>query len=150
MHFKSLTTLKITKMKWLFFLSLVLLSVLPLHAQSDKKSAGGAAILWERSNFDLGDIIQGERVEQSYHFTNSGNEPLIITNVEVTCGCTTPKGWPRDPIAPGGKGELVVAFSSAGKYGRQHKVITIVSNAVNQESSQITFTANVLEKRSPK
>jgi len=142
-------TLKITKMKVLFFLSLVLVYSLPAQAQLDRGSAG-AAIVWERSNFDFGDITQGERVEQRFHFTNTGNEPLIITNVEVTCGCTTPKGWPRDPIAPGDKGELVVAFNSTNKYGRQNKVITVVSNAVNPEGSQITLTVNVLEKKDPK
>ena len=92
-------------------------------------------------------MYQGDKVEEVFKFTNTGNEPLIITNVQVTCGCTTPKGWPRDPIAPGGKGELTIAFASAGKMGRQNKVVTIVSNAANADGAQISFTANVLEKK---
>jgi hypothetical protein len=48
---------------------------------------------------------------------------------------------------PGGKGELTIAFNSAGKMGKQNKVVTIVSNAVNADGSQISFTTNVLEKK---
>jgi hypothetical protein len=48
---------------------------------------------------------------------------------------------------PGGKGELTIAFNSAGKMGKQNKVVTVVSNAVNAEGAQISFTTNVLEKK---
>ena len=106
----------------------------------------GAAITWDKSTHDFGDITQGEKVEHTFKFTNSGSEPLIITNVEVTCGCTTPRGWPRDPINPGGKGEITVQFDSTHKIGRQNKVATVISNAPGG-NSHITFSANVLEKR---
>lgn len=115
------------------------------YAQQAKLN--GPVITFEKKVHDFGDIYQGDKVEETFKFTNTGNEPLIITNVQVTCGCTTPKGWPRDPIAPGQKGELTVAFNSAGKSGRQNKVVTVVSNAVNADGSQITFTTNVLEKK---
>jgi hypothetical protein len=108
----------------------------------------GPEITWEKSTFDFGDITQGEKVEYTFHFTNTGSEPLVITNVEVTCGCTTPRGWPRDPIAPGQSAELTVAFNSAGKIGKQNKVVTITSNSIGT-SNQVMFTANVLEKRDP-
>ncbi|HRG78669.1 MAG TPA: DUF1573 domain-containing protein, partial [Cyclobacteriaceae bacterium] len=68
--------------------------------------------------------------------------------VEVTCGCTTPKGWPRDPIMPGGEGELTVAFNSAGKFGKQNKVVTVTSNSVGT-TNQVMITVNVLEKKDP-
>jgi hypothetical protein len=106
----------------------------------------GAVITFDKKTHDFGDIIQGDKVEHTFYFTNTGNEPLIITNVQVTCGCTTPKGWPRDPIPAGGKGELTVSFNSAGKSGKQNKPVTIVSNAVNADGTQISFTTNVLEK----
>jgi hypothetical protein len=85
----------------------------------------GPVITFEKKSHDFGDITQGEKVEYVFSFSNTGTEPLVITNVEVTCGCTTPKGWPRDPIPPGGKGELTVAFSSAGKIGRQNKPVLV-------------------------
>jgi hypothetical protein len=107
----------------------------------------GPVITWEKTTHDFGDIYQGDKVEQTFYFTNTGTSPLIITNVEVTCGCTTPKGWPRDPVAPGQKGEILIAFNSAGKYGKQNKVVTIISNTSIAEVVQISFTANVLEKK---
>ncbi len=109
----------------------------------------GPVLTWEKSTHEFGEMQQGDKVEHAFKFTNTGNEPLIITNVTVTCGCTTPKGVPRDPIAVGGKGEIVVAFNSTGKFGKQDKVVTVISNAVNQEASQVKFTANVIEKKTP-
>lgn len=114
----------------------------------DAKLTSGAIITWDRSTYDFGDLVQGEKVEHTFRFTNSGNQELVITNVEVTCGCTTPKGWPRDPIAPGGSGELTIAFNSAGKIGKQNKVITITSNSIGT-LNQVMFSATVLEKKQP-
>src|SRR5690606_23041390 len=120
-----------------------------VFAQEADKKVDGPVITFDKKTHDFGDIIQGDKVEHTFHFTNTGNEPLIITNVQVTCGCTVPKGWPREPSPPGGKGELTVAFNSTGKLGRQNKPVTIVSNAVNTDGNQISFTTNILPKNSP-
>jgi hypothetical protein len=117
--------------------------------QTTNAKQTGPQITWEKSTHDFGDMTQGDKVEQVFTFINTGNEPLIITNVEVTCGCTTPKGWPRDPVKPGDKGEILVSFNSQGKMGRQNKVVTVISNAINPEAGQIKFSANVLEKKNP-
>src|SRR5882757_9567112 len=105
----------------------------------------GAEITWDKGAHDFGEITEGEKVEHTFKLTNTGPEPLVITNVQVTCGCTTPKGWPRDPIGPGKKAEIIIQFNSTGKIGRQNKVVTVVSNAAG--NNQITFTATVLEKK---
>jgi hypothetical protein len=114
-------------------------------AQSNEPPKG-AMITWDFNYFEFGDIYKGDKVQHTFKFTNTGNLPLIITNVEVTCGCTIPKGWPRDPIMPGNRGELQVQFDSSGKFGRQNKVVTVVSNS-STGNSQITFSANVLDKK---
>jgi hypothetical protein len=129
---------------------LLLIVVLGFAAQGfaqQSAAQNGPVITFEKKTHDFGDIFQGDKVEETFEFANTGTEPLIITNVQVTCGCTTPKGWPRDPIMPGGKAELTVAFNSAGKMGKQNKVVTVVSNAVNADGAQISFTTNVLEKK---
>ncbi len=133
--------------KYFFLIVLAGFAVQGFAQATSTAKATGPVITFDKKVHDFGDIVQGDKVEETFHFTNTGTEPLIITNVQVTCGCTTPKGWPRDPIAPGGKGELTVAFNSAGKMGRQNKVVTVVSNAVNGDGSQISFTTNVLEKK---
>ncbi len=128
-------------MKRLAFLFALLFSSSFIYAQTQ-----GPAIAWDKNTHDFGDITQGEKVEHTFKFTNTGTEPLIITNVEVTCGCTTPKGWPRDPINPGGRGEITVQFDSTHKIGRQNKVSTVISNAA-AGNTQVTFSVNVLEKK---
>jgi len=133
------------KYLFLVFILGVVASSFGQQAQQTVKK-DGAVITFDKKTHDFGDIMQGDKVEHTFYFTNTGNEPLIITNVQVTCGCTTPKGWPREPIPPGGKGELTVSFNSAGKSGRQNKPVTVVSNATNTDGNQITFTTNVLEK----
>jgi hypothetical protein len=134
-------------MKKYLLLVVVLGFAFQAFAQESTEKQSGPIITWEKKTHDFGDIVQGDKVEQTFYFTNTGNEPLLITNVQVSCGCTTPKGWPRDPIAPGGKGELTVSFNSAGKMGKQSKPVTIISNASNADGGVITFSTNVLEKK---
>ncbi|MBL7856838.1 MAG: DUF1573 domain-containing protein [Cyclobacteriaceae bacterium] len=136
-------------MKKLLFLGVLLILTGQVSAQT-VNAQNGPVITFEKSTHDFGDIVQGDKVEYTYKFTNTGNEPLLITNVNVQCGCTTPKGWPRDPVPPGGKAEITVGFNSAGKMGLQNKVVTLVSNAANVEGNKISFTTNVLaDKKQP-
>ncbi len=116
-------------------------------AQTPVAQPSGPTITWDDSSFDFGDIQAGDKVEHTFAFTNTGTEPLIITNVSVTCGCTLPKEWPRQPIAPGAKGEIVISFDSKDKHGKQNKVVIIHSNAVNSNEARVTFSVNVLEKK---
>ena len=131
-------------MNKLFYLFVFLMVGNFAFAQTSTKQ-NGPVITWDKTTHDFGKITQGEVVEHTFHFTNTGNEPLIITNVQVSCGCTTPKGWPKDPVMPGGKGELTIAFNSTGKIGMQNKPITIISNALND--GKISFTTEVLERK---
>lgn len=133
---------KVTRMKKLMLLSMVFLFI---GLQAQKQT--GPILTWEKGTHDFGEVVQGDKVEHTYKFTNTGNEPLIITNVQPSCGCTLPKSWPRDPIMPGGTGELVIAFNSAGKFGKLDRATTIVSNATNEGANQIKFSANVIDKK---
>lgn len=82
---------------------------------------------FEEEVIDFGEIAQGEKVERVFKFTNVGDGDLIISNASGSCGCTVPD-WPKQPIAPGEKGEVKVVFDSNGKQGRQHKTVTLVAN----------------------
>lgn len=133
--------------KYLFLVMILGLAVQAFGQEAkpaEKKD--GAVITFEKRTHDFGDILQGDKPEHTYYFTNTGNEPLIITNVQVQCGCTTPKGWARDPIPPGGKSEITISFNSTGRHGKNNKTITVMSNAINTEAGQLSFTVNVLEK----
>ncbi len=130
----------------LFIFSVLFSMCVPNSSLKAQSTPAGAEISWDKNTHDFGDIIQGEKVEKTFKFRNIGTEPLIITNVQVTCGCTTPKGWTRDPINPNESSEITVLFDSTNKMGRQNKVVTIVSNAISG-NNQITFSVNVLEKK---
>lgn len=140
-------------MKKVFAAFIGLIFVFGAYAQEANKEeeklkqekVDGPAINFEKASHEFGDIHQGDKVKHTFTFENTGTEPLIITNVQVTCGCTAPK-WPRDPIAPGQEGEITIQFNSAGKIGRQNKIITIVSNAVNP-NNKISIVTNVLPKK---
>lgn len=99
----------------------------PNTADSADPNANLAKISFEREIHDFGKITQGERVETAFAFTNTGEADLIISSAKGSCGCTVPE-WPKEPIPPGGKGEIKVQFNSEGKSGEQHKQVTIVAN----------------------
>ncbi|MBL6445535.1 DUF1573 domain-containing protein [Fulvivirga sp. 29W222] len=123
----------------------VIFNALAQESATPTENTNAPVMTFEETKFDFGDIHQGDRVEHVFTFENTGNEPLIITNVQVTCGCTA-SDWPRDPIAPGQESSMTIKFNSTGKLGMQNKVITIVSNAANP-NNRLTITTNVLPKK---
>lgn len=92
---------------------------------SDKQ----AAIEFDKVEHDFGTLLQGEVVSYSFHFTNTGNMPLIISQVGSSCGCTV-GDYPREPIAPGKSGSIKVTYDSAGHHGFQSRVLTVMSNTI--------------------
>lgn len=73
---------------------------------------------------------------RSFEFTNTGDAPLIITNVLSTCGCTVPTK-PAEPIMPGKTGKIDIKYNMQS--GPIRKTITVESNAVNYESGRIAL-----------
>lgn len=82
---------------------------------------------FSETEFDFGNLTAGESVTHLFKFKNTGKEPLVISNAKGSCGCTVPK-WPKEPIAPGGSGEIEVKFDSKNKSGKQSKNVTITAN----------------------
>ncbi len=78
---------------------------------------------------DYGQIWQGADGKYSFKFKNTGKEPLIIQNVQSSCGCTVPKK-PNQPILPGESAEITVAYDTH-RIGFFQKTLTVVSNADN-------------------
>ncbi len=84
-------------------------------------------VQFEETEFDFGKVKAGEKVRHTYKFKNTGSEPLIISNAKGSCGCTVPS-WPREPIPPGGTGEVTVEFNSKNKKGPRNQKVTITAN----------------------
>lgn len=122
-------------MKNVLFLALSL-SVMGLSAQAQsvkpanaQAKVAGPQIQFEETKYEFGAVKTGDVVDHTFKFKNVGTQPLVISNIGVTCGCTTPE-WSREPIMPGKSGTVVAKFNTAGKYGMQNKVLTIESNSV--------------------
>lgn len=106
------------------------LIVVPATASSDGVETVKKSILtFESDTLDFGTIAAGKRIEHSFAFTNTGDAPLLISNVHAPCGCTVPQNWPKDAIEVGGTGTIDVVFNSTDRQGHQVKNIDIVTNA---------------------
>ncbi|MBT30121.1 MAG: hypothetical protein CMO01_10720 [Thalassobius sp.] len=93
-------------------------------AEADKKYAN---FEFEETVHDFGTIAKGEVVKHVFKFKNTGEAPLMISDIKTTCGCTTPQ-YTKDPVGPGESGEILVQFNSAGKAGVINKRVTIYAN----------------------
>ena len=100
----------------------------PTAPQTPAAPAGpSTSMAFDATEFNFGTVLEGEKVSHTYQFTNTGNEPLILSNAQGSCGCTVPK-WPREPIPPGESADIVVEFNSKGKRGTRNQKVTITAN----------------------
>lgn len=102
-------------------------------------------ITFEKTDHDFGKINEADgKVTTIFTFKNEGMEPLVLSNVRASCGCTTPK-WPREPIEPGQTGEITVTYNPNGRPGRFTKTVTITSNAT-EPTTRVTIKGEVIPK----
>jgi len=111
-------------MKKIFTFCIILLGFITVVAM---KADQQPDFKFEKETYDFGKIPQGKPVSYDFKFTNVGEQPLIISNVESTCGCTVPK-YTSTPIKKGETGTITVTFNAAAP-GAFNKALTIKSNA---------------------
>ena len=87
----------------------------------------GPEITFEEETIDYGTLDKGADGKRQFVFTNTGNEPLIISNCKGSCGCTVPS-CPKEPIMPGETGEIEVKYDTQ-RVGSFTKAVTVTSNA---------------------
>lgn len=86
-------------------------------------------IFFDETTHDFATLQKGDDCSYDFKFKNTGKEPLILSNCQASCGCTTP-ACPKEPIAPGGTGVIKVKYDS-NRVGVFNKTITVTSNAKN-------------------
>jgi hypothetical protein len=106
----------------------------PISADSPLDTNQVAKITFETTEYNFGTIDEGDVVEHSYKFTNTGKVPLTILSARSSCGCTTPE-WPKEPIPPGGTGEILAKFNSEGRIGEQSKLVIVTANTYPNETT---------------
>jgi hypothetical protein len=118
----------------------------PANAQSvtpaDPSSIG--QFEFENMEYDFGTINEGQVVEHQFEFTNVGQSPLVISNVQASCGCTSPD-WTKTPVKPGEKGFVKVVFNSAAKSGVQSPTVSIQANT-SPNVTRLRLKGNVNQK----
>lgn len=97
-------------------------------AQRDAVAKNFGAMTFEKTDHDFGVINEGEQVETTFKFTNSGTAPLLISGIKGSCGCTVPNDWPRQPIAPGAEGQFTVKYNSTNKPNLKTNTVTVTAN----------------------
>lgn len=108
----------------------------------NKPAAAKTTLAFGKMEHDFGAIAQGSTNDYIFTFTNTGNEPLIISNAKGSCGCTVPR-WPKEPIAPGETGELAIQYKPGKQKNQQTKSITVTANTEPQNTI-LKIKANVL------
>lgn len=95
---------------------------------------------------DFGKMNEGENLDVSFRFKNTGSKPLVISNVTASCGCTVPE-TPKKPYAPGETGVIKASFNSAGKPNMQSKQVNVFANT-DPAMTTLVFRVDVKPKKS--
>ncbi|MBO6516363.1 MAG: DUF1573 domain-containing protein [Bacteroidia bacterium] len=122
-------------MKLLSLTVLTLFSGLWVHAQKEQDSlypvfklVASKHYTHHVGKYEFDTLTSGEVGEFEVAYTNTGNAPLVLLNVKTSCGCMV-ASWPREPVLPGDTALIKVRLSTHGRFGMNHKSMTIVHNA---------------------
>lgn len=107
--------------------------------EQDKSNAG---ISFGKLAHNFGNIIEGQIATYDFQFVNNGTEPLKLTRVKASCGCTTPK-YPTTDVLPGDTASIRAEYNSAGRPGTFNKNIFVNSNAGD---ITLTISGNVVKE----
>ncbi|RZJ69695.1 DUF1573 domain-containing protein [Flavobacterium sp.] len=116
---------------------LFLLAFAAFHAAALAQHGPKIEFLNKDNTVDYGNVTkESDSGVRSFEFRNTGDAPLVITNVQSTCGCTVPSK-PTEPIMPGKTGKIDVKYNM--NPGPIRKTITVESNAINYEGGRIAL-----------
>jgi hypothetical protein len=101
---------------------------------------------FKETKLDFGTMIDGEKKSGVYEIRNTGANPLLISGITVSCGCTAPS-YPKEPIMPGQAGSIILEFNSAGKGGDTVNKNALVKCNSAEAPYSIGFTAIVNKKK---
>ena len=103
-----------------------------------------AVMQFTSDTHDFGKVAEGTMATYEFKFKNTGNQPVVIANVQASCGCTTPD-WTKTPVLPGKMGVIRAMYNSAGRPGVFNKTVTVTSNAA-EPNKTLTIKGSVLTK----
>ena len=119
------------------------LSIFPLFFLCVTQLFALGKFKFEKEVHDFGIVSEGDMAIYEFVFKNIGDEPIIMTNVRASCGCTTPF-FTKDPVMPGQEGKIKVQYNSSGRMGVFNKSITISSNA--EPATKVVYIKGIVEQ----
>ncbi len=122
---------------WMFILPLFLTAGLTDESNTDKE-----LISWETTTYDFGEIPAGTPVDARFLLQNNSDQPLVISNVKTSCGCTA-SDYTKEPIAPGMESSITATYN-AKKAGPFTKTISVFTN-FSEEATILKITGTVQE-----
>ncbi len=133
-------------MKKIVLFAMILLFAGAVVAQDKnvKKKKNGPQISFKTTLHDYGEIYVGANGTYNFEFTNTGNEPLILSKPRSSCGCTVPS-WPKQPILPGETNKIKVTYNTS-HIGAFNKTVTVYSNAKNKSAVVLRIKGKVNPK----
>lgn len=114
------------------------------HSTQPLDSTKFTTIQWIDSVKDYGKITEGQKLDVSFRFKNTGDKPLVISSVRPSCGCTAAEP-PKEPIAPGAEGVITASFNSQGREGINKKDIYVEANTKGTQNHTIHFDVEVVK-----
>lgn len=97
-------------------------------ADDVQNSDADAKMKFTVNEHNFGSIPEGPAVSYDFEFKNISNEPIILSNVQASCGCTA-TDWPKEPVPPGQTARIKATYNTKGRPGPIYKTITVRSNA---------------------
>lgn len=92
---------------------------------SVQQATAQSSLRFKRLVHDFDTIREdGGKVSTTFFFENKGTKPITLTNLAVSCGCTTPS-YPKEAIAPGDTGRIMVTFDPMDRPGKFEKNIGV-------------------------
>lgn len=117
--------------------------------QPTKPSGPPTKIAFKKDVHDFGEVMQDSENNYVFEFTNTGTNPLIISDAKGSCGCTVPE-YPKEPVMPGETGEIKVKYSPGKQQGDQTKTVTLTANT-EPATTVLKIKANVkVDPNAPK
>jgi len=127
-------------MKTIIFTLISAVSLCIAQAQTAPNATNKAhVLLLKETSHDFGKIPQGRPVTYVFEIVNTGAVPLMLENVQASCGCTTPQ-WTKDAIAPGATSKITVGYNAYAE-GAFEKTITIQYN--QSQTKMLVIKGNV-------
>ncbi len=113
----------------LSFATLSILLIITAFTPKPQQDGSKPHIQFKEVKFDYGTMELNADGNHTFEFTNTGKAPLVITNVQSSCGCTVAKK-PKGDILPG-ESEVIKVRYNTNRVGSFRKTITVYSNADN-------------------